>query len=797
MCLICPAAFAVPPQAGSTPQLLPTGVSIMSAGQTLPAGNMPLNMVVSPDGRYAVLSLNGWREQGIQIIDLQSFRVQQTIPLEAAFYGLCFSKSGDTLYVAGGFSDSIEVFSFHDGNAKLTSSISLPHKQGPTKNKKEGGEKESQESTSKGGASFPAGLALSPDGKSLYVAENVADDLAVLDVTSGKLLQRLPTEHYPYAVLTAADGSVYVSAWGGSSVSVFRPATRGELFEVARLEVGRHPSAMVLDGSGKRLYVACASTDSIVVINTNPLGVVTTFDDHPPRITEGSTPSALALSNDGTTLFVAEADNNAVAVFQLSDAKPHLLGRVPVEWYPTAVAVTADKLYVVNGKGHGAGPNPNGPRPGETEKERNRNSYVLGQLNGSVTALALPIPAEQMAGFSESVAANNNWNKPEPQRSYPPFKHVVYIIKENRTYDQVFGDLPGGDGDSKLVFFPREITPNQHALAERFGIYDRFLTNSEVSFQGHMWATAAYVTDYTEKTTPEDYAHKRPEVDEGDVENPAVGFLWTAAARKGIWFRVYGEFTAADKDKDEKTYHPTKPGMDAETMREFPTFDMDIPDQKRADLWLSELRHFEELGQMPALEIIWLPRDHTAGGKAKKCTPRACVADNDFALGRMIEGLSRSTFWKDTLVLVVEDDAQNGSDHLDSHRAPVLLISAYNHAGVNHTFFNQTDVVAAIEDVLGLGRLSKFDLYSRSLSPFFQATADPSPYKALPATISLTELNPEKGEPAKKSSHLDLSEPDKADDAELNAILWEIIKGKKVPYPPVAHLSTQEQLRAK
>jgi sugar lactone lactonase YvrE len=710
----------------------------------------------------------------------------------AAFYGLAFSGDGKELYVSGGNEDAVFCYSWKDGVATFARKIPLAEKK-----------------ADKPATSYPAGLAVSRRGNLLYVAENVANSLAVMDPASGQVAQRLPTDHYPYAVVVAGDGRVYVSAWGAQTVSIFRQRADGTLTNDGRLKVGFRPSALLVNASGSRLYAALAGTDQIAVVDTRRKRVLRYLSDTAPGApAEGSTPNALALSRDESKLYVAEGDNNAVAVFNVSAEKSasdvsaeksasdvsaersasdvsakrsatpsamgknQLLGRVPTDWYPTALLETEKQLLVLSGKGHGSHANPDGPIPGTSPFARPLG-YALGMLNGTLRTLPSELSASTLAQYSQRVAAANNWGQRQAKRAYPPFKHVLYIIKENRTYDQVFGDLPEGDGDASLVFFGKDSTPNHRALAMRFGLFDRFFTNAEVSSQGHIWSTAGYVTDYGEKTVPSMYSDRREDVDGEESDEPASGFLWTLAAKKGIWFRDYGEMV----NSADGGWPVTQKELVADICPTYIPFDMKTSDQKRADAWIAELNQFVQEGAMPQLEVMHLAGDHTAGGRAGLRTPRAFVADNDLALGRIVEALSKSPFWKDTVVFVLEDDAQSGPDHVDSHRSPFLAISAYSRPGTIHRFANTTDVVAAIEDILGLGRLSKFDYFSRSLADVFAATPDLAPYQAVTPTANLEELNPAHTAAAILSQDLDFSRPDRVNDELFNRILWLMIKG--------------------
>jgi YVTN family beta-propeller protein len=735
-------------------QPLATGVRLDPAGQFVDLGNMPIGMALAPDGEHLAVVLSGFREQGLQIVDLKRRQVTQTLKQDAAFYGAAFSPDGTHLYVSGGNDDSVFTYTWTNGTATLEKKIVL------------GKQKED-----KTGSRYPAGIAVSKNGRYLYVAENVGDALAVVDLESQNI-DRLPTDHYPYAVKVAGDGNVYVSAWGADTVSVFGTRANGTLFHRTRIAVGRRPSALASDRAGKRVYVALGGSDRIAVIDTAKRRVTKTLRDTAPGApSEGSTPNALALSSDGATLFVAEGDNNAVALFDTATGT--LKGRVPTDWYPTALLTTPSELLVLNGKGHGSHANPGGPTPGH--RIERPLEYDLGQLNGTLRITKAKENAASLAAYSRRVAAANNWNVKRSTEAYPPFKHVVYIVKENRTYDQLFGDLKEGDGDPSLVFFDHRSTPNHRALALRFGLFDRFFTNAEVSAQGHIWSTAAYVTDYVEKVVHSMYSDRRGDTGGDDDSMPEMGWLWTLAKKAGVSFRDYGQLIISPQGG------PETPDVSAICMK-YPAADFKIRDQKRADAWIDELKEFSADGNMPQFELVYLPNDHTAGGRAGMGTPTAYMADNDLALGRMVEALSHSPYWKDTVMFVLEDDSQAGPDHVDSHRGPLLVISAYNRPGTIHRFANTTDVLGAIEDILKMGRLSKYDYFSRSFADVFAATPDLRPYSAITPEANMDEKNPPKTATSELSKQFDLTAPDRIDDALFNKVLWAMLKGDQ-PMP--------------
>lgn len=812
----CGVASGGPAAAGSVAQVrrLPTGATLAAVGRRVDLGSFPIAAAPAPDGRHAVIVLSGYRQQGLQVVDLDSGRVVQAVQQPSAFLGAAFSPDGRTLYASGGNQDVVYSYGWDGSRLTPRDSLRLTASRDPVRPQ---------------GRRFPAGLAVSPDGSRLYVAENLADSLAVVDVARGEVVQRFPAGLYPYGVVVAPDGIVYVSSWAQRDVYVFEPRDSGNAVHPAgRISVARHPSAMALSADGRRLFVASASTDRVAVVDTRTREVIAELLDPAPHGPgEGSTPNALALSADGRRLFVAEADNNAVAVFDLSPRTAGtgpepggdvLAGRVPTDWYPTDVLTRGDVLIAIAGKGLGTAPNPGLPQPGLGAPDSVRiANYTLGQLSGTLRIVPGVATARgaDLDALSTRVTSANGWDHPprEPGGGYPPFRHVIYVIKENRTYDQVLGDLPEGDGDTTLVYFPRAVTPNHHALAERFGLFDRFFVNAEVSADGHNWSTAAYAGDYVEKTVRSNYSGRRPFYDyEGtnrqrvpadgeDVASPGTGYIWDLADRAGITFRNYGEFVIPEEvgedDELPDGYRGVKPFLASHTNPDFPGFDLSISDQRRAGVFLADLERFERSGEMPALMIVRLPNDHTAGGSVGAPTPRAYVADNDLALGRVVEAVSHSRFWDSTVFFILEDDAQNGPDHVDSHRSPLLVVSAYNRPGTIHRFANTTDVIATMADILGLGSLSQFDFYGRPLHEIFATTPDTRPYTALAPAVPMSETNAPDNPGASASLDLDLRFEDRADDELFNRVLWAMIKGPEVPYPGATRMPVLVWQRAR
>jgi YVTN family beta-propeller protein len=785
--------------------LLPTGVRLDPDGTLHDIGQFPLNLIEAPERDRLVLLHSGWRDQGIQVVERRTGAVLQSIRQEAAFVGLAFAPDGRTLYASGGNQDVVYRYDWTAGAARLRDSIILAIKPDPDRS----------------GTRYPAGLAVTANGGYLLVAENLADSLAVIDVSSGRVTQRVPAGRYPYGVVIGSDGTAYVSSWGADEIHTFRFDDAWRLVPVREIEVARHPSSMLLNRDGTRLFVTSGSTDRVSVVDTRGSRVLADLADPAPAgPSEGSTPNALALSGDGTRLYVAEADNNAIAIFDLgastagvrsATGDDRLAGRIPTGWYPTGVVVSGDSLWVTNAKGRGTGQNKaTGPGPG---RERKPGGYTLDQIGSTFTiSTAARATTAELAPLSARVARANNWGRTRSPFQYPPIEHVIYVIKENRTYDQVFGDLPQGDGDTSLVFFPRRVSPNHHALAERFGLYDRFFVNAEVSPDGHNWSMAAYTTDYLQKTVPSNYGGKGRQYDyEGtnrgerpadgdDVAEPASGYIWNLAQAKGITFRNFGEFVMPEYvnagDRVPSGYRGLKPFLEAHTDSAFPAYDLRIADQRRADIWLRALQGWVSAGQMPRLQVVRLPNDHTMGARAGELTPAAYMADNDLALGRMVEAVSRSPFWRSTALFVLEDDAQNGPDHVDSHRSVLLVISPWTRPGTVHRWTNTTDVIATMEDILGLGQLSQFDFYGRPLREIWSDTPELRPYVALVPEQRLDARNPQGGPGSREAATLDFRFEDVAEEDGFNRSLWLAIKGTTVPFPGATRLTGLELRRA-
>lgn len=800
--------------------LLPNQWSLRPVGTQIPLGDFPVNIALSPDGKYAAVLHCGYGRHEIIMVNLAAGKVADRMSLRESFYGLAFSSTGRELFCSGASGEMIYSFDCSLGRLVAAGSIRL-------RPKLEQG--------------VPTGLAVAPDGSTLYAAnlwnsrvsrvtledESVHDMVLATNAAPVRILPSKPADDsdtaaankraqavesatrndpngvFPYAcALDANQDRLYVSLWGAAAVAVVDLKTESV---ISRWSVGEHPCEMALRRDGKYLFVANANDNTVTVLDTQSGRAVenlwATLFPNSPR---GATPNSLALSPDEKRLFVANANINAIAVFDVSEpGKGRCLGFIPSGWYPTSVRVTPDgrQLLIANGKGNTAKANPHGPQPA---KGSSKAEYIGNLFKGTLSVVELPAEDQftrQMADWTAevlkctplrpdaSVTMARPTDNPVPGRpgDASPITHCIYIIKENRTYDQVFGDIAEGNGDASLCLFPERVTPNLHKLVRQFVLLDNFYAEAEVSADGHEWSMAGYATDFVEKTWPLNYGHIKSKFSypsEGvfPIAAPASGYLWDRAAEAGVSYRSYGEFVQNAKAPDQPATTKCKT-LQGHFDPWFRSFDMDYPDARRADRFISELQRFEREGEMPRLQIVRLPNDHTYGVAAGKLTPTANVAENDVALGRLVEAVSRSKFWTNTAIFVIEDDAQNGSDHVDAHRTEALVISPYTkHGAVDSTMYSTTSMLRTMELILGLKPMTQFDAAATPMFHSFQPIADASPYVALPANVDLTATNIAAAWGSEEK--FDFANEDANDDLKFNEVIWRSVKGSDHPMPP-------------
>jgi DNA-binding beta-propeller fold protein YncE len=770
---------AVPGALSDGSTLLPNGWRLAPAGRSLKVGTLPLNIALSPDGRYAVITNNGVTRPSFTVIDIAGWTIKSTTPTDAAWLGLVFSPDGARLFSSGAAQNTVQEYTFVDGTITRARTFALP---------------------AAAGESFAGGLAISRDGKTLYVTRVFAMTLSSIDVASGVVTRTVQLSSEPYTALASPDGRyVYVSLWGGAVVQIY---TADSLLLMTELMTGEHPNAMALSADGRRLFVACGSSASVWVIDTfsyEALEQISTSMS--PEAPPTSTPNSVSLSPDGRTLIVANADTNSVAVVDVGNpSRSFVDGFIPTGWYPTGAMFTRDghQILVLSGKGLASAANPltGGmetrllgaasivPAPDRTTlQEYTRRAQSLSPYSDStrLTPIGVPIgsPIPRTVGGAS------------------PIKHVFYVIRENRTYDQVLGDLTAGNGDPRLTLFGRDVTPNAHALTQSFVLFDNFYVDAEVSYNGHSYSTAAYATDFVEKMWQTSMVGRGGlylgegggfmRTPFGNIAAPPLGYIWDYARRANVSVRSYGEFVvhASRAATGDVVAVESVPGLRGVIAPAYAGWDLDITDGKRVDTWLTEFRQFEADGNLPALSIIRLPNDHTAGTRAGSPTPRAMIADNDLALGRMVEAISNSVYWRDSAIFVVEDDAQSGPDHVDSHRSILLAAGPFVKRGVvDHTFYTTSGVLRTIELILGLPPMSQYDAAATSMYNAFTGTPALGAFRHLEPIVSLTERNLPSSYGSPQSLAMDFSLEDRAPEALLNEILWRSIRGAHAPMPP-------------
>lgn len=823
-------------------------------------GLRPQVVALSPDARLLVVSgktselivLNPDSGEIRQRVGLPGDQVKEPAPEtvspnilkpdtegQVSFTGLVFSPDGRRIFLSN-VNGSIKVFAVaEDGVVTPSHSLALPPAAAPRRQ-----------------AEIPAGLALSGDGSTLLVCGNLSNTLLVLDAANGAVRQKFDVGVAPYEVVVAAD-KAYVSNWGGrrpEAGDLTGPAGRGTTVRVdpvrhiasegsvsvidlkagkvvAEILTGLHASALAVAPGGRSVVCANAGSDTLSVIDTQTDAMVETiWVKARPSDLFGVSPNAMVFDPGGRTLYVAHGTQNAVGVvdFDPEDRESKLVGMFPVGWFPGALALDASKrrLCVANIKGH----------PAQKKKdEAGKEGFNSHHYSGSISLVPLPA-TDDLPKLSETVARNLRMDairqsllparpgqppRPVPERIGEPsvFEHVVYVIKENRTYDQVLGDLKEGNGDASLCIFGESITPNQHRMCRQFVLLDNTYCAGILSADGHQWSTTAMATDYMEKSFagfPRSYPDGMGEDEADALAYAPSGFLWDNVLARGRTLRNYGEFAeplVRWKDPQRKgepgfsdCFRAWKGETDdvvfesramvaslvPHTASAYVGWAMNVPDQYRADFVIRELKEAEAKGTWPHLILICLPNDHTSGTSKNMPTPAAHVADNDLAFGRIVEAISKSRFWPKTAIFSIEDDPQAGWDHVSGYRTTAYCVSPYTKRGaVVSTQYNTTSVIRTIEQILGLPPMNQFDASATPMADCFTDTPDFTPFTAVASNIALDQLNPAPRtvshptlrQDAERSETLNFRQIDKAPEDVLNRILWNALRGGDEPYP--------------
>lgn len=781
---------------------LPNGWKLSPAGKQIRTEDMPLGISVAPDGKAVIALHSGFNAHGLVSIDAVTDEATARIPMKSAWMGLAWSRDGKKLFVSGGNGVSrqnptvapIAVYGYQDGMLSKTPMAEMRGKYPANE-------------------TYWAGLALHPQEPLLFAANRgtsgLAGFVAVFDTNSGQQVGEIAVEVNPYKLLFDAEAKyLYVSNWGSDSVSVVDVATRKVVRSIA---VGDNPNDMVLTRDG-RLFVACGNSNSVWVVDVKRGRAVQQISTamH-PNAPLGSTPNALVLDPSEKMLFVANADNNNVAVVHIGESEEfHVMGFIPTGWYPCGLAISRDgkKLYVGNGKGMGGYANLRGPHsPLANDGEQEGKGSVKQLMKGSVEVIALGDLKDRIAEYSRQSMANSPYrdellaqakapatNAPTvvPQRvgEASPIEHILYIIRENRTYDQVFGDIAKGNGDSRLTIFGRKVTPNAHKIAEDFVLLDNLYCDGEVSVDGHSWSNSAYATDFNEKLWPVTYGgHSQARPSAAYI--PSAGHLWDLAAKKGLTYRSYGEYASRSSDGTTMEASPGVGGLLGHVSTKFKMPGM--RDTDNAKVFLDEFAEYEKefdnkdpLKRLPNFMVMSLGEDHTQGTRPGVPTPSAAVANNDWALGQIIERISRSKYWAKTAIFVIEDDAQDGPDHVDARRTVGLVVSPYTKRGaVDSTLYTTSSFLRTMELLLGLPPMTQYDAAATPLYASFNATPDLRPYTMEMPQIDVNAKNTMTAWGAKESLEMDFSEYDRTPMFALNEIVWKSVKGadSEMPLP--------------
>lgn len=778
-------SFASSQSINSARITLPNGWSLSPAGHGYLLGDLPLNMAVSKSKKWIAVTNNGYSKQTIQLIRAATEKIVDNIIIGKSWVGLKFSADEKYLYASGGNDNWIIKYAIINNKLFPRDTLILG-KKWPVK-------------------ISPAGIDIDDKRNLLYVVTKENNSLYILNLKTKKVIEHYQLGGEGYTCLLSPDKKeLYITCWGCDKLIVFN--TKSKTIS-EQINVGDNPNDMCLTKNGKYLFVANSNDNSVSVIDTHTKKVIETLTSSLyPNAPQGSTTNGVALSPDEKTLYIANADNNCLTLFDVSKpGKSISKGFIPTGWYPTCVKAIGDKIFVTNGKGFSSFANPDGPNPtylkgkvyyqgGDTTTSKNHDQYIAGLLIGTMSIINIP-DKKQLGIYSKEVYANTPYTKvketftqgkagnpiPRSAKDTSPIKYVFYIVKENRTYDQVLGDVKEGNGDTSLVLFGKNITPNQHKIVQDFVLLDNFYVDAEVSADGHNWSLGAYATDYLEKTWPTSYGGRGGGYDaEGNrtIANNKKGFLWNDCERAGISYRTYGEF--ADD------YKPNIPVLKNHLCNYYTGWNLGVRDTVRFSQWKRDFDSLVSINALPRLNTLRFPNDHTSGMRKGQPTPFAYAADNDLAVGMFLDHLSKSPVWKESVVFIVEDDAQNGADHVDAHRSPVYIAGPYVKRNfVDHTSYTTSGILRTIELILGIKPMSQYDAAATPLWRCFNDKPDYSAFHYLTENVDLNDKNIVVSKLSKQSEAFNFSKEDEVPEAAFNEVLWKGIKGinTRVPSP--------------
>lgn len=764
---------------------LPNGWKLTPVGKMLPLGDLPLNMAISPSKKLIAVTNNGQSDQSILLMDAENRQQLDSVPVAKSWLGLTFSKDGKYLYASGG--NDNWVMRYQVKNNRITPFDTLVF-----------------------GKKWPekisiAGIAVDDKQQYLYAVTKENNSLYVYDLKAKSVKSQLPLGGEGYTCLLSDDNKkLYVTCWGCDKVLVYDTEKQSV---AGVIPVGDNPNDLCITRNGKLLFVCNANDNSVSVISTEKNKVLEVLNSalYPDSPT-GSTTNSVALSEDEKSLFIANADNNCLAVFDVSKPGSSVSkGFIPTGWYPTCVRTIKNTIYICNGKGLTSKANPYGPSPLSKEEQvarhadiQNRKAqYIAGLFTGTLQIVQMP-DENQLSLYSQLVYKNSHYSKEnemtnssEPGNPIPsrvgdasPIKYVFYVIKENRTYDQVLGDIKEGNGDPGLVLFGENVTPNLHKIAKQFVLLDNFYVDGEVSADGHNWTMGAYATDYLEKNWPVSYGGRGgsyPGEGEREIANNKNGFLWDYCKKFGVSYRSYGEFIS-----DNKTANI--PALIDHFCKEYTGWDLSIRDTVRFRQWKNDFEQLLAKGNVPRLNTLRFGNDHTEGLRAGRPTPKAFAADNDLACGLFVEYLSHSPIWNESVIIILEDDAQNGPDHVDAHRSTTYVAGGFVKQGfVDHTMYSTSSALRTIELILGLPPMTQYDASAEPMWRCFNNSATHPPFKAEKNLVDLNLKNPNAGRLSKLSEKFDFSKEDRIPDALFNEVIWYAVKGADSPCPAPVH----------